>query len=104
MTLTSWAGLVVLVVGGLMVLGSHISCEVRGRDECLRKTAEPVVALLAGTGLLFTHSPAEGAVSAARSFLTRRRRPEGSPDPFPPMGPPIAAADPREVYAGGRRG
>lgn len=109
MTFTSWASLAALVIGGLMVFGSHVACEVRGRDECLRKTAEPLIAVLAGTGLLFTHSPAEGALAAGRAMLARRRRPGASSDPFPPMGPPTVdlvgkLPDPREIYAGGRRG
>ena len=66
MTLTGWAGLAVLGLGEAVVTVSHVSCEVRGREGCLRQTAEPVVALLAGSGLLFTHSPAEGAMAAMR--------------------------------------
>lgn len=106
MTLTSWACAIGLAAAALMVAGSHIACEVRGRDECLRKTAEPVIALLAGTGLLFTHSPAEGAMAAARDILSRRRQ-GAQPEPFSPLSSAIDMVghlpDPREIYARGPR-
>ena len=103
----SWAGLLGLGVAGLMVVGSHVSCEVRGREGCLRQTAEPLLALAAGGGLLFTHSPGEGAAGAIRSILraSGRGREDGPGDePGPPVAvAPLEMTDPREVYAGGRR-
>ena len=103
MTLTSWVMLGLLGLASLVVTGSTVACEVRGRADCLERAATALGAVGVGGGLLFTHSPAEGAVAAARSLLARRRA-SGQPEPVPPIDLVGPMPDPREIYAGGRRG
>lgn len=105
MTLTSWVMLALLGLASVVVTGSTVACEVRGRDDCLQRATSALAAVGVGGGLLFTHSPAEGAVAAARGLLARRRL-GGQPEPpIGLVGPmPPALPDPREIYAGGRRG
>lgn len=101
MTLTSWAGLAAVMVGGFLVVVSHVSCEFRGRNDCLKKTAEPLAALLTGSGLLLAHSPAEGAIGAVRKALQNKRERKGGGKPRSGY---KGRRDPRDVFLGGERG
>ena len=100
MTLTSWAGLGIISLGTVLIVVSHIGCEIRGRDDCISKTTEPLVALLAGSGLLFTHSPAEGALGAIKQRLLAPRADGRRRATRNGRGSRI---DPREIYSGGGR-
>lgn len=101
MTLTSWAMLALLALGGALVAGSTAACEIRGRSGCLKEATAAIGALGVGGGLLFTHSPAEGAASALRDFARRRRRSRPAPQG---RGPGRVMRDPRDIYGGSRRG
>lgn len=132
MTLTSWAMLSLLVLAAATVTGSTVACEMKGRLDCLERASTAIGAIGLGGGLLFTHSPAEGAMTAARALLGRRRPDgQGESDPEPqdlesmlrqsfmaaieagevsrvaPQDSPVMddlPADPREIYASGGRG